>query len=205
MKIIDISMEINEHMMVYKDKDIKKPIFKTIQSHKDSDIYETNMTINLHTGTHVDAPLHIINNGNTVEKYSLEQFMGEAYVIDLTYISDCITYKDLSKKNINENDIILLKTSNSYENTFNYNYIYLDESGADYLSNKKVKLVGIDGLGIERAQPNHNTHKILLQNNIPIIEGLRLKDVEERKYQFIGLPLKISGVEASPVRAILIC
>ncbi len=64
--------------------------------------------------------------------------------------------------------------------------------------------VGTDGLGIERAQKGHPTHKILLGNDIIIIEGLRLKDVPEDVYDMFCLPLKIPGVEATPARVVLL-
>lgn len=204
MKIIDISMEISEDMMVYKNKKIKKPIIETIQSHNDSKAHETNITVNLHTGTHVDAPLHMISDGDTMESYSLEKFTGEAYVIDFSSVNECITFEDLKVKNIKKNDIVILKTSNSEDNEFNYEFIYLEESGAKYLEKIGIKTVGIDALGIERNQANHNTHKILLNSRIPIIEGLRLGNVKEGRYKFFGFPIKIKGVEASILRAILI-
>ena len=69
---------------------------------------------------------------------------------------------------------------------------------------KGVIGAGIDSLGIERNQPNHETHKTLLSNKIMILEGLRLKHVEEGPYLLIAAPLNIPGVEASPVRAFLI-
>jgi arylformamidase len=80
----------------------------------------------------------------------------------------------------------------------------LDKDAAKYLSMCKVKGVGTDGLGIERAQKNHETHKTLLKNGIVIIEGLRLKEIKEDTYSLIFLPLKIKGVEASLGRAVLI-
>ena len=204
MRIIDISMEISEDMIIYKNKEIKKPRIETISSHNNSEAHESNIYLNLHTGTHVDAPLHMIKDGATMEAYNLDKFYGECYVIDFTSIENGITREDLLYKNIKENDIIIMKTNNSNDLEFNYSFVYLDESGAKYLVDKKIKTVGIDALGIERNQENHGTHKVLLGNNIPIIEGLSLKEVEEGRYLFIGFPIKIKEVEASFIRAILI-
>ena len=72
------------------------------------------------------------------------------------------------------------------------------------LASRKIKGVGIDSLGIERNQPDHATHKILLGNGIHILEGLRLKNVKEGEYTLIAAPLNIKNVEASPVRALLV-
>lgn len=99
--------------------------------------------------------------------------------------------------------MILFKTKNSYSETFHSEFVYLSEEAAECLATADLKGVGIDGLGIEREQSEHPTHKRLLEKDILIYEGLNLKDVEEGIYEFIGLPLKIGDVEASPVRAIL--
>ena len=87
---------------------------------------------------------------------------------------------------------------------FTYDFVYLEKSGAKYLAGKKVKTVGIDYVGIERDQPNHETHRFLLGNDIPIIEGLRLGKVKEGEYTLLCLPLAYKGMEAAPARAVLI-
>lgn len=204
MKIYDISMEITEDMMVYKNRENKRP--KIIQSatFEENGHYESNININLHTGTHIDAPLHMIEGGSTMDSYSIEDFIGTAKVLDLTNINDSIKDVDLIGKNISEGDFVLLKTKNSYDIEFNSEFIYLEKSGAKYLADLKIKGVGIDALGIERDQPNHETHKTLLNNKVMIIEGLQLKGIREDSYKFIVLPLKLNSLEASLARAILI-
>jgi arylformamidase len=207
MKIIDISMPISPKMMVYKNKPQKKPQFNLLSTHQKKDIHETEIKLSLHTGTHVDAPLHAIKNGETMETYPLDNFYGNALVIDLTSRSEMIeviNQEILMQNDIQENDIVLFKTKNSNESEFNFNFTYLSASGALYLVNKKIKAVGTDGLGIERNQAEHTTHKLLLEKKIPIIEGLRLAHVIEGRYQFIGFPISISQVEASLLRAVLI-
>lgn len=82
--------------------------------------------------------------------------------------------------------------------------MYLDASAAEYLKSAGITGVGIDALGIERAQPGHETHKTLLGAGIIILEGLRLADVNEGTYRLAALPLRLKGTEASPARAILI-
>ena len=71
-------------------------------------------------------------------------------------------------------------------------------------SSKKIKAVGIDYLGIERNQPDHETHTILMKHEIGIIEGLRLSHVEPQRYFFLCLSLPVVGLEAAPARAILV-
>jgi arylformamidase len=197
-------MTINEEMMVYKNREEKKPKIKQVNFFEKQGNYESLLTMNLHTGTHIDYPLHMLKDGLTSASENLKALIGKAKVFDLLEVNDHISETDLKTLNIEENDFVLFKTKNSLKETFDFNFIYLDESGAEYLKDKKIRGVGIDGLGIERAQENNPTHKILLSNNIIILEGLRLKEIIEDEYEMYCLPLKIDKVEASPVRAILI-
>ena len=203
MKIYDLSPEISEKMVVYKGKLEKKPKITVTRTLKEG-ANESKIEIDSHTGSHVDAPHHMLQNGITIEKISLDRFMGKAVVLDFTKIKNAITKDNLKKFKIQKNDIVLLKTTSKQDKTFNPDFTYLEKSGAEYLASKKIKAVGIDALGIERSQPNHETHTILLKNNIPIFEGLDLSKVKQGRYFFHGLPLKIRKGDASPVRAVLI-
>jgi len=204
-KIIDISWPISHEMTSYKDN---KPATLTMFKNFPQDsARDSNFTINSHTGTHVDAPSHFLQDGPSIENFTLNQFIGPCQVIDLTDKIDCITAQDLEAATIETGSIILFKTKNSFKKTtdaFEINFIYLEKMGAQYLADKKIKAVGIDYLGIERNQSDYKTHKTLLQQNIPIIEGLRLEAVAAGNYFFVFLPLKIQGLEAAPGRAILI-
>lgn len=187
-------------MKVYKNKESKKPIFKVVS---DKPVYETDVTMNLHTGTHIDFPKHMIPDGKLSDAYDIDHFVGKAYVLDVTFLNRRILKKDLTSINISTYDFIIFKTKNSFSEDFNPDYIYLSEEAAKHLSEYDLKGVGIDALGIEREQAGHPTHHLLLNEDILIYEGLNLKDVDEGIYEFIGLPTKIGSVEASPVRAIL--
>ncbi len=93
MKLHDISMEISENVQVYKNKEEKKA--KLIQQYnfENSSVYETQLMMNLHTATHIDAPLHAIEKGKTTEDYSLEQFFGSCLVLDFMTIDENFTAK----------------------------------------------------------------------------------------------------------------
>jgi arylformamidase len=206
-KIYDISKEISKDMMVYKDREEKRPQLKVVRDFYTGSVYESIITMDLHTGTHMDAPLHMLEGGETIENQDLSRTITPCRVLDLTHVEDSIGLKHLEDKHIDQGDFLLLKTKNSLregEKTFDYDFVYLDKEGAHYLREKKVIGLGIDALGIERAQSDHETHKILMGEGIVIIEGLALKDVPEGEYILIALPLKIKGGEASPVRAVLI-
>ncbi len=203
-QIFDISMPITRLMPVYKGKEHKRPKLSIDSDFTSSSAYESRLEMNLHTGTHLDTPLHMIPNGYTLEKLELSKVVTECRVIDLTYVRDKITDTDLQTFSVKEGDFILLKTRNSFEDILETDFVYLDKSGAKYLAEKKIKGVGIDALGIERDQPGHESHISLFKSDIVILEGLRLKDIEEGYYFLSAAPVLIPGVEAAPARAYLI-
>lgn len=203
--IIDISWPISPNMTAYKD--IKIVSFIPTKILEKDNARETKITISTHSGTHIDAPAHFLADGQTIDKILLQRFVGPCRVLDLTEVTAHISMQDLHKHSIQEQEIILLKTQNSLLNSTNLatqSFIYLDHSAALYLAEKKIRSVGIDYLGIERNQPKHETHITLLENNIPIIEGLRLAQASAGNYFLCCLPLAIQGLEASPARAILL-
>jgi len=205
MKIYDVSIEISEDMQVYKNKRENAPKISVTRTLKEG-ANESKLDIHVHTGSHVDAPYHMLENGKKIDEMPPDKFMGKAVVLDFTKTGNSITENSIRKNKIkiNKNDIVLLKTKNRLEKEFDFNFTYLEKSGAEYLASKKIKAVGIDSLGIERSQPKHETHKILAKKNIPIFEGLDLTKVKQGRYFFHGLPLKIRKGDGSPVRAVLI-
>jgi len=185
MKIYDISMEIKRDIAVWKDKDSKKPRFMI---------------------TAEFAYFHMIDSGKRIGEISLDKFIGNCIVLDFTRVNDKITNKELEKmgNKIKKNDIVLLKTLKKPMKKFDFNFAYLGKTGAKFLADKGIKMVGIDALGIERGQSGHDTHKILFEKNIPVVEGLELSKINSGRYFFIGLPLKIKEGDASPIRAVLV-
>ena len=203
MKIYDISMTISKDIQVYKEKPEKKPIIETVSDFDYASAYETNITMNLHTGTHMDFPLHMIKNGETSDTLNLMKLITIAKVFDLSHLTGSITKNDIAKLDIKDNDFILFKTQNSFEESWNHQFVFLDKDAATYLALKKIKGVGVDGLGVERDQVGHPTHHILFDAKIIIIEGLRLAHITQGVYMMYALPIKIKGVEALPLSVIL--
>ncbi len=205
MKIIDISWPICDATTEYKDK--KSITFTQLKTFDKDGVRESSFCFNAHTGTHVDAPSHFLKDGKTIDEVHLDRLMGKAILLDLVTIGDSIGEDDLNGYEIEEGDIVLLRTANSaYTPTdpFVRDFIYLDPSGAQYLAEKRVKAVGIDYLGIERGDPDHRVHTTLMQADIAIIEGLRLGHVQAGTYFLVCLPLAIVGPESAPARAILL-
>lgn len=205
MKIIDISWPISEDMTGYADK--KSVRFIPVKTIAKDQSRQSMFALDTHTGTHIDAPAHFLETGDTIENIPLETFIGPCVVLDVTHLKEKISRADLEQCEIPNGGRILLKTKNSRQPTksnFDYDFVYLDASAAAYLVELKIKLVGIDYLGLERNQPEHDTHNILLHQGISILEGIRLEQVEAGNYNLICLPLAVQGLEAAPARAILV-
>jgi arylformamidase len=199
-KVYDISSSIYEGMPVYKNRPEKQPKINTVTN---GHVTESQLSLDVHCGTHIDAPLHMTNEGAKIDSISIEDLVGQAKVFDLTNVNNSISKSDLEVFPIKSGDFVLFKTKNSFEEEFNYNFVYLNEDGAEYLADIGIRGVGIDSLGIERSQPNHPTHKCLFSNNIIIIEGLRLKDIQQGEYFMVAAPIKLIGTDASPARVLL--
>ena len=205
MKIFDISWPISESMTEYKDA--KTVIFTPTKSMENNAAREWQIAMGNHIGTHVDAAAHFLPTGQTVDKIDLNSLVGPCRVLDLTSVTDKITVEDLESLGIAQNEIILLKTTNSFREAtdrFTYSFVYIDKLAAQYLAAQNIKAIGFDYLGVERSQPDHETHKAFMQFNIPIIEGLRLGVIPSGNYFFCCLPLNCVGIDSAPARAILI-
>ncbi len=205
MKIVDISWPITPDMTTYKN--VHPMQIESLKTYAHDLVAETVLTMHTHTGTHIDMPSHFIESGATSTQYDLAQCCGICQVIDMTSCRDSITEKDIREHTLaSKATIVLLKTSNSELPSigpFEPAFVYLAASGAAYLASKNITAVGIDYLGIERADPDHATHKTLLSRGIAIIEGLRLAHVVPGVYTLICLPLAVQNVEAVPARAII--
>src|SRR6056297_1923590 len=162
--------------------------------------------MNVHTGTHVDAPLHMLEEGENADLFFAENPFYQAQLIDFTELKEKITKADLKDYEIEENSFVILKTKNSKPGFLEETpekFIYLAKSGAEYLVDKKIKGVGIDTNGIERAQSEHPTHKKMLKEKIMILEGLRLNEIPAGNYILLLSLLKIANSDGLPGRAYL--
>lgn len=204
MKLYDVSMPIAIDMPVYKNQLSRRPELIPVKSLEENHVVINKILLDLHTGTHIDAPSHYFKEGKTIDQLSMTKEVTDCVVFDLTQVDHQINVADLESHTIPEGTFILLKTKNSWDDHYNPEFVYLTKEAADYLISKKVKGVGIDALTIERNQPDNDTHKILLKNEVLIIEGLRLKHIAAGSYKMIALPINIVGAEAAPTRVLLV-
>ena len=203
MKIYDITLTLDNNTPVYPgDPKTSVKKWNDIENGEPANLSE--ISFSSHAGTHADAPKHFFQNGDGIDKISLDYFYGNAKVFDMRGIEK-IEAADLINKDIQNNDIILLKTDNSLKNGSNENPVYISCSAAQYLKNKRIKTLGFDYMTIESENDHDYTaHKTLLGNGIIIIESLLLKDIDEGDYFLSACPLKLKDCDGSPLRAILI-
>lgn len=203
LEIIDISLPIEPHMPSYKGQPNKKAIIERVRSIEEG-ANETRIALESHTGTHIDAPLHMLKEGKSIDQIPLRNFFGPALLIEIRG-KEVIGKEELFpwRSCILKDHFLLIKTDNSFQDLSRENYVYLTQEGAQFLAEKEIKGVGIDSLGIERNQPGHPTHKILLSKGILIIEGLNLSKVECGMYFLSAFPLNIKGCDGAPARAVL--
>ncbi len=204
-KITDISIPLFAGRAVYPG-DPGVEIEKVNNVVKDGKML-SRITLGMHSGTHMDAPAHCLEDGALMQEIPLSKTVGICRVLDFSDISDSIKTDDLKNKNVKAGERILVKTKNSARGLeqFYPDYVYLDGDAAEYLADLEISCFGIDAMSIkQRGSKDNRPHTALLSKNIPIIESINLKGVSEGEYFLICAPLKILGVEAAPVRALLL-
>lgn len=206
-KFIDISVKVNSTLPVWPGSP-GLIITKLMDMNADAEANVSHISMEAHTGTHIDAPLHFIRDGKTTNEIPLEQLIGDCWVlhcpnikvIDEIFLQEAGIPKGVTK--------LLLKTDNSKiwneaPQPFYEDFSALSAAGAQYLVDMGIELVGIDYLSIQRYHDSIDTHTILLHNNVVILETINLSQVEAGAYKLICLPARIEGLEGCPVRAVL--
>jgi arylformamidase len=162
-----------------------------------------------HTGTHVDARMHFIPGGWTVDALDLSRCVGPCRVVDLTHVEEHVGRADLEAAEVAGTVRLLLKTRNSDRKLldregFTEDYVAISREAAEYLVEIGVETVGVDYLSVEPFEDEEfNTHHTLLGADVVVLEGLVLAGVEPGEYVLACLPLKLAGSDGAPARAIL--
>jgi len=160
----------------------------------------------VHTGTHMDAPLHFIADARSMEKMPLDATIGPARVIE-SKDRESIKAEELRPHKIKPGERILFKTRNSRtswnSDLFDEDFVYISQEAARYLARRRIRSVGVDYLSVGGFKRDAvETHRALLGAGIWIIEGLNLARIKPGRYELACLPLKVLGVEGAPARAV---
>lgn len=208
MRTYDISLTISSDLPTWPgDSDLKMERIRKIEEGANANV--THLSMSVHTGTHVDAPYHFINNGLTVDRLPFTHLIGKVYVSHLPDV-DLITAEVLANTTLpTRTRRVIFKTRNSQvwsnpEKGFITDFVGISPDGADFLVKRGVRLVGIDYLSIAPYKESRPTHEIFLNAGVVILEGLNLAEVSQGRYTLFCLPLKLAGADGSPARVILI-
>ncbi len=158
----------------------------------------------LHIGTHVDAPFHYLEDGCDIEGMALEPFIGLAIAINLTGINT-VHVSDIEHLDFNHAKRLIIRTDSWKEGTeFPTDIPIISAELPAFLKTKGVLLLGVDVPSVDGiTSKDLLNHRLLEKHGIHILESLNLVGVPDGIYELIALPLKIAGVDGSPVRAIL--
>lgn len=165
------------------------------------------LSLGSHTGTHMDAPLHFIRDGQSLDQMPPEATLGRARVIQITD-RESIKPAELARHSPRPGERILFKTRNSTRSwksdDFDEDFVYISKEAAAILAARKVRTVGVDYLSVGGFKKDGlETHLALLGAGIWIIEGLNLSRIKPGVYELACLPLKIAGSDGAPARAFL--
>jgi arylformamidase len=204
---IDVSVPLTSGMVHWPgDPEPSFQRISEIDQGEDANVTLCRMTA--HTGTHMDAPNHFLAAGEGIDRFPLEVGIGPVRVIAIPSGTQAIGRAELEGKGIGRGERVLFKTRNSEQRwdngDFQPEFVALNASGAEFLRDAGVALVGVDYLSIGLYEADGvETHRILLGAGIWIVEGLNLAAVEGGEYDMVCLPLRIEGADGAPARVAL--
>lgn len=179
---------------------------KILSLSKNDHADDTVLHFGIHSGTHLDMPSHFIKGAADIDSIELHKLIGRCLVVDMRGLT-IITEKDLEKADIPlDTKRILFKTDNSKlwsSSDFYKNFVGISLEASQWLARRQIFLVGNDYLSIQPFGASNQIHIELLKENIIVLEGLDLSKVDAGYYDLMCLPLKVTGTEGAPARALL--
>jgi len=208
MKLYDVSLPIHPRMVQWAGEEIcaEEPLLRT----PGDEANVTKLTLTTHTGTHVDPPRHFVHDGVTVDEIPLDRWVGPCFVADVRTAGPEIEVADLEQANIPAGtERLVLKTSGSalwrsHPDQFVDIFVGVSHAAAEWIVARGIRLVGIDYLSVG---PFHTTgtetHLALLENDVILVEGLDLYEIDPGHYELLCFPLKIRFGDGAPARVAL--
>jgi len=202
---IDVSVPVRSGMVHWPDN---PPIelVRTMDMAKGDPATCSRLSLGVHSGTHVDAPVHFVAGGGGVDAIPLDRLLGEARVVEVSE-GPSIGVAQLRVVDPRPGERLLFKTRNSARcwksDRFLPDFVHLSVEAAALLAERQVRTVGIDYLSIAGMEEGVPTHVPLLEKGICIIEGLDLSSVQPGSYELICLPLRLAGADGAPARVLL--
>jgi arylformamidase len=201
-KTYDITQTIQPGMLLWPGD--QRVVFKKVEYEGIASL--TQIDLSAHTGTHIDAPAHILSGGKGIDQFGMEQMTGIARVCHIWDVQ-CINRTVLSNINLEDVPRLLLRTNNSAlleTSSFSRDYIALTQDAAEYLVEKNIRFVALDYLSVDEFDTSiFPAHRILMNAGVVIAEGVNLSEVPAGDYEMLCLPLKLKNCDGAPARIIL--
>jgi len=203
MRIYDISMPIEEGIISWPGDAVYRWTW-TFQKSAGASGNVGQMSLSVHTGTHIDAPFHFTDTGKTIEALDLKAQLGPARVVDVRGRS-VIRVSDLASVELASAPRLLLRTDGWVDRrTFPDRIPIIDAEVPAWLGSRGVVLLGVDVPSVDQIDSKElANHHALNKHGIGILENIVLTAVPEGVYELIALPLRLVGADGCPVRAIL--
>jgi arylformamidase len=198
MKIIDVTRPLTNHTLIYPGD-----VVPSFQQEDHGRYLISDLRLSSHTGTHIDAPVHYLKSGDTIDKIPLGHLIGPCRVVDVTETGGALITADDFRDKIHGVERLLLKTWFSGRNAFVEGYPSLSYDAACLITDCGIECVGIDSPSIESFNCDGSVHRELLGNGCIVIELLELSNVPEGDYEMVALPLRLAGLDGAPARVIL--
>ena len=207
MKIHDISRPVNSSIGVWPgDTPFNFSFVAKIAEGSSVNVGRVEMSV--HTGSHIDAPLHFDDDGIDAASVPLECYLGPCVVADVRPSARGILPGDLPEglgEAVASCGRLLLRSYTERPDSFDEHMAHATPELADWLKEQGAVLLGIDTDSMDAFESKELlAHRQLNRNGIAILEGIDLSQVEPGEYELIALPLRIEGADGSPVRAVLI-
>ncbi|MDE3096425.1 MAG: cyclase family protein [Chloroflexota bacterium] len=205
--MIDVTVPVRTGMVVYEgDPPVRRELAQSMAAGGICNV--SRLACGVHTGTHIDAPVHFIEGAAGIEATPLDALIGDACVVDATSADGDIDAATLRRLIVPDGVArVLFKTPNSRlwgRPSFAPDFVGLTADAAQVLVARGVRLVGIDYLSIAPKRDPAPTHVALLSAGVVILEGLDLRAVTPGAYRLICLPLLLEGSDGAPARALLV-
>jgi arylformamidase len=203
---IDVSIPLHEDMAVFTG-DPRFHIERTSSMADGAVCNVSRMDLGVHTGTHIDAPVHFLDGSEGAETIPLDALIGPAWVVDAGAAGPTITAEDVEGFDLPPDEVrLLLRTRSAHlwdAPAFDPTFVAPDATGAEALVRRGVRLVGMDYLSVAPFGDPTPTHRVLLSAGVVVVEGLDLRAVTPGPYELVCLPLRIVGSDGAPARALL--
>lgn len=203
---VDVSVALHSHMVNWPG-DPPVMIDRVLDMEHGAPCNVSAANMGLHTGTHMDPPLHYVRDGLSLDRMPLDATIGPCRVIE---IADPVSIKpaELERHGLEAGERVLFKTRNSGRcwstDQFLDDFVYVSLEGARYLAEHRVRTVGVDYLSVGGFHDDGVAiHHALLEAGIWIIEGLDLAQIAPGNYELICLPIKVAQSDGAPARAVL--